>query len=144
MPDDKLVLLKFKGRMADMLADVNEKYRSHVVRENGKSVLYIKVIRAIYGCIESALQWYKLFTEVLVGLGFTLNDYDKCVANKMVNGKQLTIAWHVDDCIASHMEKTVLDEFGKIMIKEFGEMTITTGNEHNFLGMKIKINMDER
>ena len=87
-------MIKFKGRMADMLADVNEKYRSHVVRENRKSVLYVKVIRAIYRCIESALQWYKLFTEVLVGLGFTLNDYmyDKCVANKMVNGKQLTIA----------------------------------------------------
>jgi len=29
------------------------------------------------------------------------------------------------------------------MIKEFGEMTITTGNEHDFLGMKIKINMDK-
>ncbi len=61
----------------------------------------------------------------------------------MVNGKQLTIAWHVDDCIAAHKEKTVLDEFGKVMIKEFGEMTITTGNEHDFLGMKIKINMDK-
>ncbi len=45
-----------------MSADVNEKYRSHVVRENGKSILYVTVIRAIYGCIESALQWYKLFS----------------------------------------------------------------------------------
>ncbi len=36
------------------------------------------------------------------------------------------------------MEKAVLDEFGKVMIKEFGEMTIGTGNEHDFLGMKIK------
>ena len=44
MADDKLVLLKFNGRMAYMLADVNEKYRSHVVQENGKSVLYVKVI----------------------------------------------------------------------------------------------------
>ena len=26
------------------------------------------------------------------------------------------------------------------MIKEYGEMTITKGNEHDFLGMKIKIN----
>ena len=49
MPDDKLVLLKFKGRMADMLADVNEKYREHLVKEDGKTVLYVKVIRAIYG-----------------------------------------------------------------------------------------------
>jgi len=46
-------------------------------------------------------------------------------------------------CLASHMEKGVLDDFGKIMIKEFGEMKITTGNEHIFLGMKIKINIDK-
>ena len=143
MPDDKLVLLKFKGRMADMLADVNEKYRSHVVRENGKSVLYVKVIRAIYGCIESALQWYKLFSETLVGLGFTLNDYDKCIANRMVKGKQMTISWHVDDCIVSHADQSVLDEFGKRMIEEFGEMEIMTGNKHDFLGMKIEINEDK-
>ena len=117
MPDDKLVLLKFKGRMADMLADVNEKYRSHVVRENGKSVLYVKVIRAIYGCIESALQWYKLFSETLKDLGFVLNPYDKCIANRMVEGKQMTIAWHVDDCIVSHADQRVLDEFGKRMIE---------------------------
>ena len=65
MPDDKLVILKFKGRMADMLADVNEKYRKHLIKEGGKTVLYVKVIRAIYGCIESALQWYKLFSETL-------------------------------------------------------------------------------
>ena len=41
------------------------------------------------------------------------------------------------------MEKAVLDEFGKVMIKEFGEMTITTGNKHDFLGMKIEINGDK-
>ena len=61
----------------------------------------------------------------------------------MVDGKQLTIAWHVDDCIASHMDKRVLEEFGKVMIKEFGEMDFTTGDEHDFLGMKIKMNTDK-
>ena len=68
MPDDKLVLLRFRGRMADMLREVNKEYVKHVAYENGKKVLYVKVIRAMYGCIESALQWYKLFTTTLEGL----------------------------------------------------------------------------
>ena len=143
MPDDKLVILKFKGRMADMLADVNEKYRKHLVKEGGKTVLYVKVIRAIYGCIESALQWYKLFSETLQQEGFTLNSYDKCIANKMVNGKQMTIAWHVDDCIVSHADQDVLDKFGQRMVEVFGDMTITTGDIHDFIGMKIGINKDK-
>jgi hypothetical protein len=29
--------------------------------------------------------------------GFELNKYDKCVANKIINGIQSTIAWHVED-----------------------------------------------
>ena len=89
-----------------------------------------------------ALQWYKLFSNTLQKLGFTLNPYDKCIANKMINGKQMTISWHVDDCIVSHADQNVVDEFGKRMIKEFGKMEITSGSMHEFLGMKIGINED--
>ena len=103
-------------------------------------MIYVKVIRAIYECIESALQWYKLFTETLVGQGFVLNPYDKCIANKIVNGKQMTISWHVDDCIVSHVDQKELDDFAEDMIREFGNMEITRGKQHDFLGMKIGIN----
>ena len=114
MSADKLVLLmKFKGKMAEMLCGVNPEYSKYLRKENGVTVLYVKVIRAIYGCIESALQWYKLFTGILKDMVFELNPYDTCVVNRMVNGKQLTIVWHVDDCISSHMEKAVLEELGK-------------------------------
>ena len=56
----------------------------------------------------------------------------------MVNGSQLTIAWHIDD-----ISGEVLDEFAKRMIVEFGDMTITKGEEHDFLGMKIGFNKDK-
>ena len=56
MAKDKLVLLKFKGRMAEMMCEVNPEYEQHLGEENGKKVLYVKIICAIYGCIESALR----------------------------------------------------------------------------------------
>mgnify|MGYP000939170828 CR=1 FL=1 len=143
MPDDKVVVLKFKGKMAEMLAEVNDEYSEQIVFEDGKKVLYVKVVRAIYGCIESALQWYKLFKSTLETMGFELNPYDKCIANKNINGKQLTICWHVDDCIVSHAEEDVLEEFSKKMIEEFGNMDIIKGRQHDFLGMKIGINEDK-
>jgi len=31
------------------------------------------------------------------GVGFELNPYDSCVANKSINGMQCTIIRHVDD-----------------------------------------------
>ena len=45
------------------------------------------------------------------GAGFETNPYDICVANKMVNGKQITVMWHVDDLKVSHVEDEVLDGF---------------------------------
>ena len=107
-------------------------------------MLYVKVIRAIYGCIESALQWYKLFTNTLKKKDFLLNQYDKCVTNKIIKNKQCTITWHVDDCLASHVNQQVLDQVGKMMIEEFGEMEITRGNEHDFLGMKLKFDKSKK
>ena len=120
-----------------MMCDVNPEYRKYIREENGRTVLYLKVIRAIYGCIEAALQWYKMFTTKLKKEGFELNPYDKCVASN-----QCTIAWHVNDCIVSHMDKKVLTDIANIMQSEYGEMKITEGKEHDFLGMKIIVNND--
>ena len=43
-------------------------------------------------------------------MGFKLNNYDQCVANKMIEGKQCTIIWYVDDNIISHMNSQVDDQ----------------------------------
>ena len=45
--------------------------------------------------------------------GFELNQYDRCVANKMVNGKQCILVWYVDDKKVSHMESKVVEDLGR-------------------------------
>ena len=39
-----------------------------------------------------------------------MNAYDPCVWNMMIEGKQSTICFHVDDCKISHMSKKVNDD----------------------------------
>ena len=78
------------------MCDVNPEYKDHVIFETSKKgrkskCLYVRVFRALYGCLESALLWYNLYSSTLQKLGFILNNYDKCVANKVINGKQCTI-----------------------------------------------------
>jgi hypothetical protein len=75
-------LLKVEGQLVDILCDVCEKYRKFVCYKNGKKVLYLKLLKALYGCVKSALLWYDLFSSKLKELGFELNPYDLCVANK--------------------------------------------------------------
>ena len=40
--------------------------------------------------------------------GFKLNPYDRYVKNKLVNSKQCTLVWYVDDNKVSHMEEKLV------------------------------------
>ena len=61
---------------------VNPENEKNVTYGNGKKVVYMDISQAIYGCIESALRWYELYSEMLDKEGFTINQYEKCVDNE--------------------------------------------------------------
>ena len=144
MPAEKKILMIFRDEFVDIMCEVNPEYKNHIIVQNGKRVLYVKVLRAIYGCIESALLWYQLYVKTLKGMGFVLNPYDKCVANKMINGKQCTIAWYVDDNKLSHVDPNVVTEVLNAVKGHFGELVISRGNTHELLGMTIEIDRQKK
>ena len=55
--------------------------------------------------------FYEKLSKHLQEHGFVCNDYDMCTFNKIVNGNQLTVQFHVDDLKASHCDPEVLKEF---------------------------------
>ena len=59
---DEFVVMKFSGASVDILCKMNENYKKFVVVEGNSRVLYVKLIKAIYGCVKSALLWFELFT----------------------------------------------------------------------------------
>jgi len=67
------------------------------VNKNDKPMLYVKLRKALYRTLQAALLFWKLLSNTLKEWGFKINEYDQCVANKTINGKQCTIVWHVDD-----------------------------------------------
>ena len=138
MPD--YVLLRVTGEAVDALLRVNaEKYAKYVVIENGVKVLYLRLNKAMYGTIKAAILWYTMFKDNLEGMGFKLNPYDLCVANKMVNGHQLTVGWYVDDVKMSHMDDDELTKLIELLEEKFGKMNVTRGNKHIYLGLEIEL-----
>ena len=127
----------------DIMVDVNPDHKKNVIYENGKKVLYLEILQAIYSCIESSLRWYVVYSETLMNEGFKINPYDKCVANKVINGKQCTIVWYVADNKVSHVDKNVVTEVIEMMKGHFGDLVVTRGNTHNFLGMNIRITKEK-
>jgi hypothetical protein len=139
---EDFTLLKMEGESVDIMCDVCDDYRKFVCIENGKKVLYLKLLKALYGCVQSALLWYELFSSTLQVAGYELNPYDTCVANKMIDGKQCTIAWYVDDNKISHVDDKVVTRTIEMIEGRFGKMTVTRGKEHVFLGMNITFHDD--
>ncbi len=139
---DDFTLLRVEGTEVDILCNVCEDYKKYVCYENGKKVLYLMLLKALYGCVKSALLWYELFTSELQGMGFELNPYDTCVANKRIDDKQCTIAWYVDDTKISHVDDKVVTTVIQRVEQKFGKMTVTRGKNHVFLGMNIDFHDD--
>ena len=67
-----------------------------------------------------------------------MNEYDKCVANKMIEGKQCTLAFYVDDNKLSHVSSKVVDIVLDMIEGYFPGLVVTKrGKRLNFLGMEI-------
>ena len=94
--------------------------------ENGQLVLYVELTKALYGQLKAALLFYNKFVKDSKKIGFILNPYDPCVANRIIEGSQQTICWHMDDVKSSHMSKKVQDDFENWLIDMYDRDS--TGN----------------
>jgi hypothetical protein len=64
---DEVVHVKFEGKIAEMLVKMDPKlYRKYVKDENGRSVLYVELLKALDGTLRAALLFWKLLTGKLV------------------------------------------------------------------------------
>ena len=60
----------------------------------------------------------------------------------MIDGKQSTIVWYVDDNKLSYVYPNVVTVILEEFKKHFGDLVISRGDIHGFLGMTIKIRND--
>ena len=138
------IIMKIRGPLVDMLLELSyETYAAYVVYDEGRGkVLYVAMEKALYGMLQSSLLYYKKFRKDIESIGFVVNPYDPCVANRIVNGKQHTVTWHVDDLKSSHVDPKVNDEFlewlkNKYASDEIGEIKAVRGHRHDYLAMVL-------
>jgi hypothetical protein len=144
---DEVVHMKLEGQMAELLVRLDPKlYRKYVHSCNGKPILYVELLKkALYGTLKAALLFWKRLSNQLAEWGFKVNPYDWCAANKMINGKQCTVVWHVDNLKISHVDPDVVSGIIELLSKEFGKeapLTVTCGKIHDYLGMTIDYSED--
>jgi hypothetical protein len=138
---DEVVHVRLEGTLAELLTTVDpELYSKYLATENNKTVMYMQLQKALYGTLSAAMLFWKDLVAHFRSEGFEANPYDSCVMNKVVDGKQCTILWHVDDLKISHVNPDVNTGVIDLLEWEFGNeapLTKTQGPVHEYLGMTI-------
>ena len=133
--------------MVDMLMkiapDMNEDYVTIDKKVNQQFLM--ECFNALDGIMVASLLYYQKFTKSLKEQGYTMNPYDPCVWNKMINGKQLIICFHVDDCKVLLVSPKVVNEtvdwlcynYEFIFKDGSSKMRVRQGKVHDYLGMTL-------
>ena len=136
---DPGVYMWIDGAMADLLMEIDyDMYHPHMVKEKGKPVIYVELLKALYGTLRAARLFWETLSGKLQEWGLTRNPDDSCVTNKEVDGQQCTITWHVDDLKISHVDEHVVRSIIQKIQDNFGqhsELSMHIGKRHDYLGM---------
>ena len=92
-----------------------------------------------------SLLYYRKFTKSLTDIGFKINPYNPSIANNMINGKQMSICYHVYDCKLRYHRRKFKDQMIKWLRQEYesifedgsGNMMVIWGKVHKYLGMTL-------
>ena len=107
------------------------------VEPSGK--LLAKIMKAMYGLIQSAALWYDALTTFLKLLGFVPNSIDNCVLNMRSGERDITIILYVDDILILSIKEADIKWLIDALMHEYGELTIESGDRLTYLGMVLDI-----
>jgi hypothetical protein len=106
-----------------------------------EGTLYTKLLKALYGCVQSGQFWYMKIKKFLRCEGYIATPMDQCIFRK-VNGDVICfLILYVDDILLFAND----DEINRVetfMKREFKWITVTKGNMQSYLGMSIDVSMN--
>ncbi len=143
--NDDYVIMKMVGMLAKLMVKTNPRlYRQYVVLEKGNSIPYLRLQKALYGMMKSALLFYKKLVAELQDMGFEINPNNPCIANKLVNGSKMTIRWNVDALMMSHLKQEEIMQVAQQKKDIYGDnLKENVATVHDYLGMTFNYSFDK-
>jgi hypothetical protein len=123
-----------------------EVYKSYFSKDNKRmKQLLVQYQNDLHDTMDTILLYYRKFVKSFTDIDFVINPYDLCMANKKIEGEQITICVHDDDCNHSHLKTKVMDSIVNYLLQEYesifedgsGAMTVSRGNTHKYLVMTL-------
>jgi hypothetical protein len=105
------------------------------LHDNGR--VLVKLLKAQYGCVESARLWYNHISTALKDSGFETNLFDPCVFQRKIDKGYTYITLYVDDLLVVSDDKNEVDSTVEYLRKTYQDITVKRGKIHDYLGMRF-------
>jgi hypothetical protein len=101
--------------------------------------LIMLLLKALYGCIQSARLLFEHVTTTLCKMGFLPNPYDPCVFNRDggQDGHQCTVCLYVDDLLITCRDQATVTAVIEQITGVYRAVTTSVGKQHEYLGMAL-------
>jgi hypothetical protein len=129
------VVVELDPVLSAVLVQIDPSYVRFMTPREGK--LYVKLDKALYGCVESAKLFYDHISKTLTDYGYRVNPYDPCVFNKEVYGAQSTVTIHVDDLKISCKDRRGVDDLIAHLMGVYKRLNAHEGPVLDYLGMDL-------
>ena len=129
--------------LKQLYLDIFKRDISEFICPDGSMV--VRVLKALYGLVESALLWYKHLAATLNRAGYTTSQNDRGVFFKtMGKDRKCAIAIHVDDLLVASTHKDLLDQLLAILTETYLDINVQRDSKQLFyLGMQLDLRYDE-
>jgi hypothetical protein len=129
------VYIKCAGELKQLILEVYSALRKYVGLDG---LLYCKLLKAVYGCVQASKLWYEKLCAFLEREGYERSATDPCVFRKVEGQCVYVLLVYVDDILVCAKQEE-LERMKRAFIGEFKWITADVGDKHSYLGMQLTI-----
>ena len=133
------VYVQCRGKLKDLILKVLPYLREYL---GSNGVLYCRLRKALYRCVQASKLWYERLRAFLRTLGYEQSETDPCVFRRIVENRVYLFMVYVDDLLIFASDKE-LKWIEQAFTKEFCWITMEIGMIHSYLGMQLEFADDK-
>jgi hypothetical protein len=101
-------------------------------------ILYCRLKKVLYGCVQASKLWYEKLRSFLLRQGYVCSEVDPCLFRKVDGDSVYLLVVYVDDVLAV-AKLPELKRLHEAFMKEFRWVTMVIDHKQSYLGMLITI-----
>jgi hypothetical protein len=129
------VYIKCRGKLRDLILETYPVYKKYVGQDG---ILYCRLKKAMYGCVQVSKLWYEKLRSFLLRQGYVCSEVDPCLFRKVDGDSVYLLVVYVDDILAV-AKLSELERLREAFTEEFKWVTMVIDHKQSYLGMLIKV-----